>query len=508
MPPANPDRLRDVPTEPGPGPGPVLRQEAGGDQYLASTTPTLQDAIRTTEVEPKPDPDSIASSAACPKPVAEEKAWAVDERPAFSLCSSPIKESSGANPVIASSGGLRGWLVVAGGFIDFTVAFGLLNSFGTFQARYEEKWSHLSTTTITWIGSIQLCLFFLGGLFVGPAFDKYGSRCLMQLGTAFCLASFVCTSWSTQYWHYLLAQGLLFGVGNALLFYPATGAISGWFNEKRGLALGIAVSGSSLGGVFWPVIIDRLFDVMEEEVVHRIIALISTPLLVLSCFLVRERPEEPGQDGGQGHGQGQGQSLKTSLIAALCERRFLALSVSLMILNAGMLIPFFYIPLYSQEQGIDATMANNLLAITYSGSFFSRIAAGWLADKFGRFNVLFIVGVLMSVVTCAWIWMTSLAALIAFAVLFGVFSGGLVPLGSACVAQTAPDMNHIGLRIGAMMAVTSVGALGAGPVSGTLRDSAGGWVAVHSFAASLSMLGAMMLFAVRCWYKPRLLASF
>lgn len=63
----------------------------------------------------------------------------------------------------------------------------------------------------------QLCLFFAGGIFVGPAFDRYGSRTLMQLGTGCCLASFIGTSWSTQYWHFLLTQGALFGIGNALL---------------------------------------------------------------------------------------------------------------------------------------------------------------------------------------------------------------------------------------------------------------------------------------------------
>lgn len=165
----------------------------------------------------------------------------------------------------------------------------------------------------------------------------------------------------------------------ACRFYPTTGAISEWFNERRGLALGIAASGSSIGGIFWPILINKLFHVVSEEEVHRILAIISTPLLAVSCFLVRERKGVASHDA-------RGDAAKASensFSKAIFERRFLALSLSLTILYCGMLIPFYYIPLYAIEHGVGDAMANNLLAITYSGSFFGRIGAGWLADRFG-----------------------------------------------------------------------------------------------------------------------------
>ena len=114
----------------------------------------------------------------------------------------------------------------------------------------------------------------------------------------------------------------------------------------------------------------------------------------------------------------------------------------------------------------------------------------------------------MGVVTCCWISMTSLKAMIAFAILFGVFSGGLMPLGSACVAQTTPDMGHIGLRIGAMMAISSIGALAGGPISGVIKEGKASWIGVDVFAATVSLLGAMLLVGVRCWHQPRWIARF
>ncbi|KAM6487949.1 major facilitator superfamily domain-containing protein [Trichoderma sp. SZMC 28011] len=404
-------------------------------------------------------------------------------------------------------GGFRAWLVVVGGFLDFAIAFGLVNSFGTFQARYESEWTWLSTSTITWIGSIQLFILFLGGAVVGPIFDKYGSRALMFSGTAVCLLSFICSSFATQFYQYLLAQGILLGIGNALLFYPATGAISEWFNHKRGLALGIALSGSSVGGIFWPIIINKLFTVVSAPWVHRIIALISIPVLLAACFLVTERKDAAGHDteGNRVKSSEKNSvqpSEKSSIRKAVVEGRFFALCLSLFFIYGGMLIPFYYIPLFAIEHGVGATMANNLLAIGYAGSVVGRVGSGWIADRFGRFNVLFVMGVLTAVITFCWGAMTTLSGMMAFAVLFGLFSGGLIPLGSACVAQTTPDMGHIGLRIGFMMAFASFSALSGGPASGAIKDATISWFAVFSFSASLTLFGALMLLGVRLWWQP------
>lgn len=112
-------------------------------------------------------------------------------------------------------------------------------------------------------------------------------------------------------------------------------------------------------------------------------------------------------------------------------------------------------------------------------------------------------GTCTSIITFSWIWMTTLPAMISFALLFGFFSGGLIPLGSACVAQTTPDMGHIGLRMGAMMAICSFGALSGGPISGAIMDHTGRWFGVHSFSAAVSLFGAVLLIIVRFMWQPR-----
>ena len=58
-------------------------------------------------------------------------------------------------------GGARAWLTVFGAFLSLFCTFGQLNSFGTFQAWYaEHQLEHMSPSTIAWIGSLQLWVFF------------------------------------------------------------------------------------------------------------------------------------------------------------------------------------------------------------------------------------------------------------------------------------------------------------------------------------------------------------
>lgn len=55
-----------------------------------------------------------------------------------------------------------------------------------------------------------------GGL-IGRAFDRYGPRPIIAIGTVIFVFSIMMTSISTQYYQYILTQGILFGLGVAMM---------------------------------------------------------------------------------------------------------------------------------------------------------------------------------------------------------------------------------------------------------------------------------------------------
>jgi MFS family permease len=130
----------------------------------------------------------------------------------------------------------RRWLAVLGAFLALFCTFGQLSSFGTYLSWYSHnQLSSYSPSTISWIGSLQLWVFFFSvsasvapettkvykpfdqGAIVGRCFDRHGPRPLLITGTAIYVSSVMIISECKTYYQYLLAQGMLFGLGVGLM---------------------------------------------------------------------------------------------------------------------------------------------------------------------------------------------------------------------------------------------------------------------------------------------------
>lgn len=158
-------------------------------------------------------------------------------------------------------------------------------------------------------------------------------------------------------------------------FYPTISAISHWFDQRRGLALGIVVSGSSIGGICWPFVLERLFARIGFAWTVRIAGFMCLALLALSCVLIK--PRLPPRNST---------AMNIRAIGYLfADRRYVLLIAAMFFIFWGMFMPFYYLPSYGLAHGMSLYMANNLLAILNAGSFFGRIVSGVLADKLGRF---------------------------------------------------------------------------------------------------------------------------
>ncbi|KAL8720597.1 MAG: hypothetical protein Q9225_002561 [Loekoesia sp. 1 TL-2023] len=151
------------------------------------------------------------------------------------------------------NGGLIAWTQVLMGHLLVFNGFGYVSSFGLFQAYYETTLNH-SASDISWVGSFQMFLLFFIGTLSGRAMDAGYFRTLIVTGCSMQLLGVFATSLCKQYWQLFLAQGVVQGLGNGLLFTPTVALISTYFTTKRALALGFAACGAPTGGMIFPTV--------------------------------------------------------------------------------------------------------------------------------------------------------------------------------------------------------------------------------------------------------------
>ncbi|KAI0350173.1 MFS general substrate transporter [Trametes cingulata] len=370
-------------------------------------------------------------------------------------------------------GGAAAWLTVLGAFLALFCSFGQLNSFGTFQTWYaEHQLSHLPPSTIAWIGSLQLWVFFFSGGFIGRLFDAHGPRLILVFGTLILVFGTMITSISTQYYQYILAQGIIVAIGigtvpqfanQADRFYPSLAAISTHFKKYRSTALGIAIAGSGVGGVVYPIMYQQLFNRVGFAWTVRISGFLSLALCGVAVALITSRLSTP-QDS-------DAPWFDTKVFRDAPFRLVIAGSI---LISFGIFIPFFYIVDYSTDHSISPQTAFYVLSVMNAGGIIGRLAPSFIADSLGRFNILvpcaFLAGFSMLVF---WTFAHTLATIMLFAAIYGFFSGAFNALIIPCVVQIS-DMREIGTRIGVLYSIISFPALCGGPVAGAMLKAEGG----------------------------------
>lgn len=125
---------------------------------------------------------------------------------------------------------------------------GLVNTFGVFQEYYATSGVFTaSQSAIAWLGSIQGFLMLTIGVLCGRAVDAGYLRINLIAGIATTVFGMMMVSICREYWQFVLAQGVVAGLGSGAAFIPSVTVVGTYFSTRRSLAIGIATTGSSIG---------------------------------------------------------------------------------------------------------------------------------------------------------------------------------------------------------------------------------------------------------------------
>ncbi|KAI0888383.1 major facilitator superfamily domain-containing protein [Annulohypoxylon maeteangense] len=264
------------------------------------------------------------------------------------------------------NGGWLGWSQVAASFLTNSCTLGLSNSFGVFQSYYEHNTlSSHSSSDISWIGTTQGFLLSLIGIISGPLYDRGYIRYLMYIGSLLNVAGLLGTSASEEYSLIFLSYGIALGLGCGALYVPAQATIQTYFTTRASLANGIAMAGSSFGGIIYPIIFRQLEQSIGFPWACRTLALINAVLLIISCLLMKPRALSD-----------QTSTTGSFDWRSLWNRDLLLLGLCALLLNMGVDVPYYYISSFVQEKlHGSAGVGDSLLAGMNASSLVGRLVS-------------------------------------------------------------------------------------------------------------------------------------
>lgn len=389
-------------------------------------------------------------------------------------------------PVPPPDGGLVAWLQVAAGFMIFFNTWGMINTFAVFQAYYESGGLFkASSSEISWIGSIQSFLLQLTGMIAGPIYDRGHLRLLLTTGSFMIVFGLMMLSLCQEYWQVLLAQAFCVGIGGGLLFAPTVSLLPSYFSTKMGLAVGIASSGSSLGGIIYPIVLNKLLPSIGFAWAVRVIGFIALATFILPLAIMRIRVRVP----------------KPRAIidwTAFRDIPYMTFTLGVLIVFIGNTILIFYISYYPENKGFaDTDLAFYMAAIFNAASVFGRILPNALSDRIGVFNTIAPISIILGVTVLCMMGVVNKAGMIVEAIVTGFLSGVVIALPPVCFRVLTQNPSMIGTRIGQGFAIAGLGLLIAGPSGGAILGADNNWDAIWAYGGVAGCVAGLIMIVVR-----------
>ncbi len=244
---------------------------------------------------------------------------------------------------------------------------------------------------------------------------RYRPKEIAVPGSLLMSAGFLLASWSTHTWHLVLTQGLVYGVGSSMLYFPLVSVAPEYFDRRRGAAMGVILSAAGVGGLVYSLAIRALLDRVGARWTLRVMSLENLVIgLPIAMVALPSRSTER----------------RPTFVNWRIARKpaFVLQALAAMLQAAGNFVPMTFTPEFSIALGYTAAFGAVLLSINNGVNAVSRILTGVLADAFGRQNVL-ILSVVGSAVSVLALWLGAAiyqaeGLWVAFVVLYGILAGG------------------------------------------------------------------------------------
>jgi len=393
----------------------------------------------------------------------------------------------------------RAWFIVASFFIVLLLIAGSgADTFGVFVPALLKTFPHWSRARVALLPS---ALFFSWGVSVIPIgwlLDRVEARIVMIFGALAAGGAFLIASRSNSLSPMIVAYSLL-GVGiSAATLSPAAFVLANWFEARRGLAMGITMSGTTAGGMVMTLVANQL---ISESGWRAAYVALGVPMIVvvvpLTAVVVRSRPPRAVE---MTVAQGARLLEGFEALEALRTRSFWMLVIANLCFGFVAVGTVVHMIAYLEGLGYKAGNAALAMSILFGLAGLGKVAMGYVADRISARRAL-VVNFAAAALAFLLVFGAGHVFLLAvFILTFGVAAGAPVALLPLLLAESLGRR-----RYGVLGALTGVaGTIGgaAGPViAGRIFDITGGYAGAFELFILANVIGALAAFVCQSYAK-------
>lgn len=392
----------------------------------------------------------------------------------------------------------RSWIVLsavslAWSFSLLTVMVALLPAITTFIVD-DTGWSRTQVTGAMVMMVIAGALMSPG---IGAVMDRRGARIVIISGQVVVIAALLALAFFGQNFVAYYVCFAVAGLATAALT-PTTymRVISQWFDERRGMAMGIAAFGSSLLAIALPLVGVAIATQYGWKANFVVLAIASIVLaLPAQVLFIRDRaPPSPRPRVGE--------NLIKAIVTLWSQEPLVrTLTATFLLIGIGQTAILFALPPMLTDRGMTPEAAAGAQAVAGISTIFGKLAGGYLFDRFRSARPVMIG--------------------LAFAVagMLGLAAGAIGPAAYVCalliglsagIENDAPpylvsryfDITVFG-KVAATITTLAISALAIGPVGGSaLRDLSGSYTATCLAAVGVLLIAGWLTLRLPGFPRP------
>ena len=336
-----------------------------------------------------------------------------------------------------------GWLIVVLTFTALALTFSSRSSVGVLMTSWEEELGWARTLSSTG-SSLVLAMMAIASPLAGNLMDRFGPAYVLSSGLLIVGGAILLTSFVSEEWQFLVLFGVIGGLGYGAVSLPLVStAIALYFTAHRGLATGIALSGSTGGQLPVMTLLGVMVTTIGWRGTYEIYGIVLIGLAALTLVLVRRRPirREPVPEGETQSADSLSFGQKLAFLGR--NRTFLLLLAGFTMCGfttAGV-IDVHFVP-YAVSCGfslVDSTAAYGVHGFVNMAGL---ILFAWMADHVHRPRLLASMYFARALTFVLLMYVSAdISLLFVFAAIFGLINFATLPVIANIVAT------HVGVRI-------------------------------------------------------------